>query len=83
MARGWESKSVEAQQAEVLDKTTPPRSKLTPEAAARARHEETLRLTRQRVLQQLERATNPRHRRILQDELSALDDKLRQFLADV
>jgi len=78
MARGWESKSVEAQQAEVLDKSGPVRSRLTPEAAARARHQETLRLSRQRVLQQLERVMNPRHRQILQDELSALDDKLKQ-----
>ncbi len=79
MARGWESKSVEAQQAEASDKTSPARSRLTPEAAARVRDYETLRLTRQRVLQQLERATNPRHRQLLQDELSALDDKLKQF----
>ena len=79
MARGWESKSVEAQQAEGLDKTSPARSRLTPEAAALARHKETLRLSRQRVLQQLERSTNPRHRQILQDELSALEEKLRQL----
>ena len=79
MARGWESKSVEAQQAEVLDASGPVRSRLTPEEAARARQQETLRLSRQRVLQQMERVTDPRHRRILQHELSALEDKLGQF----
>jgi len=79
MARGWESKSVEAQQAEAIEPTAQTRTRLTPEAAARARDRETLRLSRQRVLQQLERAQNPRHRKLLQDELAALDDKLRQF----
>ena len=79
MARGWESKSVEAQQAEATEDSTRVRTRLTPEAAARARERETLRLTRQRVLQQLERAQNPRHRSLLQDELSALDSKLKEF----
>jgi hypothetical protein len=79
MARGWESKSVEAQQAEASDKSSQTHVRLTPAAAARAREGETLRLSRQRVLQQLERAENPRHRQLLQNELSALDQKLTQF----
>jgi len=79
MARGWESKSVEAQQAEAEEKNAGARTRLTPEAAARERDRQTLFLSRQRVLQQLERAQNPRHRRLLQDELSALSDKLKQF----
>ena len=79
MARGWESKSVEAQQAEATERSAPARTRLSPEAAARARDRETLRLTRQRVLQQLERVQNLRHRTLLQDELSALDERLKQF----
>ena len=79
MARGWESKSVEAQQAEATEKAAPARKKLTPEAAARARDRENLLLSRRRVLQQLERVQNPRHRSLLQEELAALDDKLRHF----
>jgi hypothetical protein len=79
MARGWESKSVEAQQAEAGDRAAKPRPPLTPEAASRARNLETVRLSRARVLQQLERAQNPRHRQLLQDELSALDARLKQF----
>lgn len=79
MARGWESKAVEAQQADVAEKIKPARGRLTPEAAARTRGRETLRLTRQRVLEQLDRATNPRHRQLLQDELNALDEKLKLF----
>ena len=40
MARGWESKSVEAQQAEASEKSSTPRSRLSPEQAANRRHRE-------------------------------------------
>lgn len=76
MARGWESKSVEAQQADASDKSDKAKVKLSPEAAARARERETLTLSRKRVLQQLGSAQNPRHRQLLQDELADLDRKL-------
>ena len=77
MARGWESKSVEAQQAEASDKSAEPRPQLTPEAAARARDRETLLLSRKSVLKQLESTQNPRHQKLLQDALKDLDDKLK------
>lgn len=76
MARGWESKSVEAQQADASDKSDKAKVKLSPEAAARVRERETLTLSRKRVLQQLGSAQNPRHRQLLQDELADLDRKL-------
>lgn len=76
MARGWESKSVEAQQSEASEKPAKSRPRLTAEAAARLRELETVRLSRQRVLQQLERAVNPRHRLLLESELAELDQKL-------
>ncbi len=79
MARGWESKSIEAQQAEATDKTAPSRPKLTPEDAARFRERESLRLSRQRVLQQLESSQNSRHRILLQQALDDLDQKLKQL----
>ena len=79
MARGWESKSVEAQQSEAAEKPKVARPKLTPEAAARARERETLRLARQRVLHQLESSANPRHRDLLQGELADLDKKLKHY----
>ena len=77
MARGWESKSVEAQQAEATETSSVPRVKLTPEAAARRRDRENLELARQRVLQQLESSQNPRHQKLLRDSLTDLDEKLR------
>ena len=76
MARGWESKSVEAQQSEAMQKPSEARPRLSPEAAARAREREILRLARQRVLQQLEKSTNPRHRSLLENELADLERKL-------
>lgn len=76
MARGWESKSVEAQQAEAREKPAEPRPIMSVEEAARWREREGLRLARQRVLQQLEQSADPRHRRLLQDSLADLEKKL-------
>jgi hypothetical protein len=79
MARGWESKSVEAQQAEASDTISNPRLKLTPEAAALRREQESLLLSRQNVLQQLQKTQNSRHRELLENTLADLDRKLNRF----
>jgi hypothetical protein len=76
MARGWESKSVEAQQAEAQDRSTNSHERLSPEQAAVARKKESLRLARQRVLEQLEKIQDPRHRKQLENALAELDGKL-------
>jgi hypothetical protein len=82
MARGWESKSVEAQQAEATEASTSTRaSRLTPAEAARFRQTENVRLARQRVLQQLESNPDPRHRKQLQTSLATLDERLRDLVA--
>jgi hypothetical protein len=78
MARGWESKSVEAQQEEASDKSAKHRPPMSVEEAARWREKESLRLSRQRVLQQLESSQNPRHRKLLEDALADLDEKLKK-----
>ena len=77
MARGWESKSVEAQQAEASDKSAKHDPPMSAEEAARWREKESLRLARQSVVQQLEASTNPLHRKLLQDSLADLEEKLR------
>jgi hypothetical protein len=79
MARGWESKSVEAQQAEAVEKHPRPNPPLTAEQALRRREQDGLRLARNRVLQQLQANLNPRHRKLLEEELAELDSKLRHF----
>lgn len=76
MARGWESKSVEAQQAEAADKRKESRTRLTAEQAAQVRRREGLQLSRKRVLQQLEAAADPRRREMLTAALAELDQQI-------
>jgi hypothetical protein len=80
MARGWESKSVEAQQEEASEKSSRSGNpKMSAKEAAAFREKEALRLARQRVTQQLEASSSPRHRKVLQDALAALDEKLERL----
>jgi hypothetical protein len=76
VARGWESKSVEAQQAEANDKPARSQAPMSADDAARWREKESLRLSRQRVLQQMQVTQNARHRKLLEDALADLDQKL-------
>jgi hypothetical protein len=69
---------VEAQQAEASEKPAPFRPAMNAEEAARWREKESLRLSRQRVLQQLDASQNPRHRQLLEDSLADLDEKLKK-----
>jgi hypothetical protein len=79
MARGWESKSVEEQQAGANDKPGKERVRMNAEQAAALREKENLRLSRQQVLQQLQASSNPRHRKLLEDTLAALDEKRKRL----
>jgi hypothetical protein len=77
VARGWESKSVEAQQAEASEKSSKrPAADERGRSGPLARERESLRLSRQRVLQQLEASQNPRHRKLLEDTLADLEERL-------
>jgi len=79
MARGWESKSVEEQQALAAEEKKSVHPRLTAEQAARQREKQSLELSRQRVLQQLQAACNPRHRQMLEGALADLEKKLLAF----
>jgi hypothetical protein len=81
MARGWESKSVEAQQDEAAGRTTPANPHLTREEADRLRERETLRLSLQSVVQQLERSHAPRHRALLEQALADLERRISELVA--
>ena len=75
MARGWESKSIEAQQ----DAAVAPKSKgpaLTREEAARATERATLMLARTRALADLQRACVSAHRAMLEQAVADLDRRL-------
>jgi len=76
VARGWESKSVEQQQDEAASKKER-HELLTPEQIAERQRRQGLELSRQRILQQLQVACNPRHRQMLQRALAELEERLR------
>jgi hypothetical protein len=80
VARGWESKAVEEQQAEAVDPPSPGKPPQTPAQIAYQVHRQGLMLCRQHVLQQLEAAQNPRHREILQKSLADLDAQLARLV---
>lgn len=67
---------MEAQQAEAGEKSSQPRPKMSAEEAAVFREKENLRLARQRVRQQLAASSDPRNRKLLEDALADLDEKL-------
>jgi hypothetical protein len=77
MARGWESKSVEQQQEEATSSTQQRRQQLTPEQIAEQQKRKGLELSRQRILQQLEVASNPQHRSMLESALAELNAQLK------
>jgi hypothetical protein len=76
MARGWESKSVEDQQAEAISPVDKSRPQLTPDQLARRREEDGLILTRKRILQQLETVQHPQFRKMLENALADVDSGL-------
>ena len=76
MARGWESKSVEQQQEEATTERARHREPLTSEQIGLRRRLATLELSRKRILHQLEAATNPQHRQMLEAALADLDAQI-------
>jgi hypothetical protein len=76
MARGWESKAIEDQQAEAAALPDPAKLRLDPEQVARQNQQQGLLLSRKRVLQQLQAAHNPIHRKMLEAALGELDAQL-------
>ncbi|PYS51831.1 MAG: hypothetical protein DMF68_03260 [Acidobacteria bacterium] len=78
MARGWESKAVEAQIEEASERAQKESAMgdLSPEMRARLDRLESLRLSRARTLAQLERATRPAHRAMLQRTLQAIEAEM-------
>ena len=77
MARGWESKSVEAQQEEAARRSAPPR--VDPEDARRRTERATLMLARTRALADLQRACVPAHRAMLERAIADLDRRVKEI----
>ena len=79
MARGWESKAVEDQQNEAEERARrreAAASELSREERARRERLDSLQLSRARTLTQLEQATRPAHREMLQRTLRALEKEI-------
>jgi len=76
VARGWESKSIEAQIESANARRGEPRVHLTPEEIELQRKRESLLLTRTRVLRDLENCRDDRYRKTLADGLSYLESQL-------
>ena len=77
MARGWESKAVEAQQEEAAERK-PAAAPVTAEEVERQRRRATLMLARTRTLTQLQIACVPAHRSMLEQALADIDARLRE-----
>lgn len=75
MARGWESKSVEAQQEEAV-RPSARRRRLTATEIARAERRRGLELARAKAAADLAQATAPAHRRMLEAAIAELDGQL-------
>jgi hypothetical protein len=76
MARGWESKSVEQQQEASIEQRKTARAPLSPDEQKRNRKREGLLLSRERLTQQLQAASNPRHRQMLEQAIAELESQL-------
>jgi hypothetical protein len=77
MARGWESKDVEAQvEADESPKGHYGKSTKSPELLRREAERKDLELSRIRIVHDLESATNPNHRKSLEAALAHLDKKI-------
>lgn len=77
MARGWESKDVEAQ----MEAGEAPHghygnNSKSPEQLRREQERKDLQLSRIRIVHDLESATNPHHRKSLEAALAHLDKKI-------
>jgi hypothetical protein len=79
MARGWESKSVEEQQAAAATKVES-KQRLTPQEAAQKQARKAITLSKKRVLKELESVQNPRHRKMLEGALADLDSQLARLV---
>jgi hypothetical protein len=76
MARGWESKSIEAQQEEATSKPSPDKLRLTKKEADCLREKESLRLSLRRITDQIGHSQNPRHRLMLEQAKTDLERQI-------
>ena len=76
MARGWESKSVEAQMESATNSAPEVKSQLTDDERKDQRERDSLKLSRAYVVHQIEASTNERYTETLRQALNEIDRKL-------
>jgi hypothetical protein len=76
MSRGWESKSVEAQQAQAAE-PKPSEAVVQRDEGDRTRRRQTLELQRERILS--ERTSSPHRRSALENALADIEEKLAEL----
>ena len=84
MARGWESKAI-ADQIEDEESRQQQASKVetTPEQRVLKDRLDSLKLSKSRLLQQLERAKHPAHRNVLLNGLKAVEKEIEEVSAEI
>ena len=84
MARGWESKAVADQiEDEESRQQRVSRTAATPEQRALKEQLDSLKLSRSRLLQQLEHAKHPAHRNVLLNGLRAVEKEIEELSVKV
>ena len=79
MARGWESKDVESQVASKENMAAPGKAPKTQEQTQKDRDRANIELSRKHILNDLETATHPNHKKTLEAALAHLEEKLEQL----
>ncbi len=79
MARGWESKSVEAQQQDARAERRKPAAALSAAERSTMQRRRTLELARARTLADFQRSSSPAHRTMLERALRAIDEQIQQL----
>jgi TATA-binding protein-associated factor Taf7 len=80
MARGWESKAVADQIEEGETRPAPAqKGEVSPEQRLLRERLDSLRLSKSRLLQQLERARHPAHRNVLLNGLKAVEKEIEEI----
>ena len=78
MARGWESKAVADQIEEGESRRQQPQPEITKEQRVLKERLDSLKLSRSRLLQQLEHARHPAHRNVLLNGLKAVEREIKE-----
>lgn len=79
MARGWESKDVESQVAGRETMAAPGKAKKAPDQLEKDRERANIELSRKHILNDLETATHPNHKKTLEAALAHLEERLTQL----